>query len=306
RALPIWPVGGAGAGWVFACLLWGSGIAILASYLTGTAVMDLARLAGWEAAMFSFGGAYPEEIGKALGVVVILMTFRGLNRPWHGLATGALVGLGFEVSENIGYGAIFAPLDPSADWIGALLIWGLRTVAGPFLHILWTGLAGWGIGLALFTADRTPGWRARVSLIWLLIPFALHFAWNYTWGTMAMTILAWVVNALIFYPLSIWVFTRAIRLARSDASYSFTPHPMTRIADLPADILALPTAPDPLPIDGIGTGRLAEGHPAAVPHTAPAPAPGIAPTAAPNPTWHEVDAPARNQQPGEGELRAGE
>ena len=121
-----------------------------------------------------------------------------------------------------------------------------------------------------------------------------------------MTILAWVVNALIFYPLSIWVFTRAIRLARSDASYSFTPHPMTRIADLPADILALPTAPDPLPIDGIGTGRLAEGHPAAVPHTAPAPAPGIAPTAAPNPTWHEVDAPARNQQPGEGELRAGE
>ena len=248
RAMPIWPVGGAGAAWVLSCLIWGSGIAILAAYITGLPVIELAQLAGWERAIYSFGGAYPEEIGKALGVVVILMTFRGLNRPWHGLATGALIGLGFEVNENIGYGMMFAPLDPSADWIGALLTWGLRMVAGPFIHILWTALAGWGIGLALFSAGKSAAWRARTAGVWLLIPFVLHFMWNYTWDSTAVLVTAWAINALILYALSVWIFIKAIRMARSDASYSFTPRPLTSVRDLPIEAMA--PAPAPQQVEG--------------------------------------------------------
>lgn len=237
RAMPIWPVGGAGAVWVLSCLIWGSGIATLAAFLTTVPVIELTQLAGWEQAVYSFGGAYPEEIGKALGVVVILMTFRGLNRPWHGLVTGALIGLGFEVNENIVYGMTLAPLDPSADWIGALVVWGVRIVVGPFIHILWTALAGWGIGLALFVAGTSVAWRVRTAAVWLLIPFVLHFMWNYSWDSVAVTFIALAVNALVLYALSIWIFIKAIRMARSDASYSFTPRPLTSVRDLPAQVM---------------------------------------------------------------------
>ncbi|QNE88651.1 PrsW family intramembrane metalloprotease [Corynebacterium incognita] len=61
------------------------------------------------------GGAYPEELAKALGLFLLLVTFRELHRPWHGFLGSAVVGLGFETAEYIFYGFMGALTDPVSD-----------------------------------------------------------------------------------------------------------------------------------------------------------------------------------------------
>ena len=224
RAQSVW--------WVLACLAWGAGFSLVPAYATGGAITQAVYSLGWDEAVASFGGAYPEEPAKALGVVFILMIFRGLNRPWHGFMTGALVGLGFEAYENILYGASLGILHPSSDAAGAVGVLGLRLIAGPFLHIVWTGLVGWGIGQAMFIANRSLGWRFSVAFAWLFIAFAAHFAWNYI-GVEAATIVTSIGAAVVMYPLFVWVFVRGWKQSRQDTSYVFTERALTSVGHLP-------------------------------------------------------------------------
>lgn len=231
RATPFWPRGVSGW-WVVASFGWGASVGMLAASLAGLPWMNLALAMDWEEAFASFGGAYPEEIGKGVGVAVILLAFRRLHRPWHGLATGALVGLGFAANENILYGASLATLHPDSDLAGALQIWAIRLLSGAFMHVAWTAFAGWGLGLAIFTADRSPGWRAGVALGWLAIAFGLHFAWNYMGGGAMEAVARMAIVGVIMYGLFIWLIVRAWRLARSDHSYVATEAPLTSLRQL--------------------------------------------------------------------------
>lgn len=236
RLTPLWPrMGSAGrsALWVGVCLAWGGGFAMMPALLVATPLMDAVGNLGWDAATMSFGGAYPEEPGKALGVVLIVMMFRGLNRPWHALVTGALVGLGFETMENISYGALLGMLDPASDVSGLLEIWGLRIFLGPCLHIIWTAIAGWGIGQSLFAARLSAPRRVLVALGWLAVSFLLHFAWNYQGGQVASAATS-IVAAAVMYPLICWLMWCGWRQARADRSYAYTPRVITSVAQLPA------------------------------------------------------------------------
>lgn len=225
---PMWPDReGAGWRWVLASLLWGGGVSFAFVMVGGIPILVLADRLGLVVTAASFGGAYPEEIAKLLGAGVLLFTFRGLNRPWHGFMTGALIGLGFEVAENAMYGAFGAMLDPNTDLTGTLEMWGLRVVVGPGLHIVFSALAGWGLGQAVFRAGKSTGWRVGVTAGWLFVAFALHFAWNLLWPVEWMQITSYGVVALIMYPLFAWVWIRAHRAARADTSYAFTPRPVT-------------------------------------------------------------------------------
>ena len=213
RLLPIWPKMDRTAMWVTLSLLWGGGMSVLLVAPVAGAMMDGA-MAWWPDAEMSFGGAYPEEPIKALGVVIILMAFSGLNRPWHGLATGALVGLGFEVVENALYGVFLGIMHAENDFQGAVEVWVLRLIVGPLLHTVWTAMVGWGIGQALFsTRGLLPAFG------WLSVAFGLHFAWNYSadpqWLTMA-------IASVVQYPLIIWLVVVASRRARADDTYHVT------------------------------------------------------------------------------------
>ncbi|GAB2503123.1 hypothetical protein CATRI_00705 [Corynebacterium atrinae] len=233
RLSPMWPEkAGAGWKWVMSCIVWGGGVCFVFVFLAGLPVISLVNKAGWDLLEASFGGAYPEEIAKFLGVGVILFAFRGLNRPWHGFMTGALVGLGFEAVENAMYGAFGAALDANSDTTGALYMWGLRLVAGPGLHIVFTALAGWGLGLALFTANKSTAWRWATAGGWLFLAFALHFAWNLMWPTNVLLIVNYVVVAAVMYPIFIWVWLKAHRLCKADTSYSFTQRPLASVEAL--------------------------------------------------------------------------
>ncbi|RNE48211.1 PrsW family intramembrane metalloprotease [Corynebacterium alimapuense] len=223
RRSPMWPdPSGAGWLWVAACLVWGAGVSFLLVMLSGPAILALTEKWGLELTEASFGGAYPEEIGKALGVGVILFSFRALNRPWHGLITGALVGLGFEAIENVLYGAIGAVLDPNSDINGTLWLWAVRLLAGPGLHIVLSALAGWGLGLAIFSAQRSTWWRVQVAGGWLAVAFLLHFAWNLMWPQTWMLIANYLAVSIVMYPLFIWVWVRAHRDCVADDSYAYT------------------------------------------------------------------------------------
>ncbi|RSZ63774.1 PrsW family intramembrane metalloprotease [Corynebacterium hylobatis] len=230
---PMWPDrAGAGWLWVAASLLWGGGVSFLLVTLGGLPILEIADRLGLQLIVASLGGAYPEEIAKVLGIGVILFSFRALNRPWHGLMTGAVVGLGFEVTENAMYGAFGSLLDPNTDLAGALAVWAARIFLGPGLHIIFSALAGWGLGLALFTADRSRAWRLCTAGVWLLVAFGLHFAWNLLPAEYWMRVVNYIAVALVVYPLFVWVWITANREARDDNSYGYTPVPITSVGQL--------------------------------------------------------------------------
>lgn len=217
RLSPMWP---RGAGWVALALLWGGGVSIGLTMVSAPAIMQLVDASGWWQSQAAWGGAYPEEIAKALGVVFVCMAFRQLNRPWHALMVGAIVGLGFETFENLLYGSVMGMMHSSSDWAGFWQTWALRLVAGPFLHIIFTALAGWGIGWALFAASRSFWWRAGAAALWLGIAFALHFGWNYL-ASDYVFVAKNLLLCLILYPLAGWVAYRGTRLARAGGAYAY-------------------------------------------------------------------------------------
>lgn len=250
----VWPR--AGAWWLTACLVWGAGVSFLVVMISGLPLLALMENLGWTFVTASFGGAYPEEIVKALGVAVILLSFRQLTRPWHGFATGAMIGLGFEVFENLLYGTFGAMMDPNSDVLGVIQIWLVRVFAGPGLHVVFTALIGWGIGLALFTAGRSTAWRWGVAVGWIFIGFAFHFAWNLMWEETVMQLINMAVVAVFMYPLFIWVWVHAHRSARRDPSQVTIPLPLMNFAELEGyrrftqgttPTHALPAPPDSTP-----------------------------------------------------------
>lgn len=214
RLLPTWPR--AGIGWVAATFLWGGCVAMSLALAAGPAVSSLVRKTGQYPLDASWSGAYPEEIAKAMGVVLILFGFRSLNRPWHGFMTGAMIGLGFEAIENIQYGAIGAVLNPQDDVAGSLDMWGNRILFGIGLHVVFTSLSGWGIGRAVFVRGMTTPRRWVTGAAWVLLAFLLHFGWNIQWGDERVATTALVVTAVVVYGVFLWVLAVAWRQARQD------------------------------------------------------------------------------------------
>ncbi|MBI8999704.1 PrsW family intramembrane metalloprotease [Corynebacterium sp. CCM 9185] len=230
RFTPLWPR--AGAGYVLAAVLWGATVSPLLVFPLATASTDLPARLGLDLFEASWGGAYPEETVKSLGVLIILFSFRPLVRPWHGFVTGVLVGIGFEVVENALYAVVDSLYDPVSDMDGMLGMWGLRMIGGPFLHVLFTGMVGWGIGVAVFTAGRSRLWRLGTGLVWVGVAFTAHFCWNIMYVNLRMSMVSMAMVALVVYPLFIWVSMRAWRFARADSGYVLLDRPVMSVHQL--------------------------------------------------------------------------
>ncbi|MEK8226591.1 PrsW family intramembrane metalloprotease [Oerskovia sp. M15] len=114
-----------------------------------------------------------------LGVVLVLYAGRAhVTRPLNGLVYGAMVGLGFEVSENVSYIVQGAIMDPNSDAVGALQVGLSRVLIGLGGHAMFTAIAGFGVAYAL-TAFRVPvARRIGMAVGAYLLAWALHFAWN--------------------------------------------------------------------------------------------------------------------------------
>ena len=123
-----------------------------------------------------------EELLKALGLVMIVLVARAqINSVLDGMVYGALVGLGFQVVENIFYALNAVALAGAGDRVGPVVAtFFLRGfLAGLWSHTLFSALAGAGHRLVpgahrqARCSSRWAGARVGLGRAWLV-----HFVWN--------------------------------------------------------------------------------------------------------------------------------
>ena len=122
-----------------------------------------------------------EEIAKTLGVLAIALVARGeVNSVLDGVVYGALVGLGFQIVEDVVFALGAVVLAGQGDQVQPVVATFLLRgfLSGVWSHTLFGALAGAGIGYLVVRTDRP--WRVRlgVALLALLGAWASHVLWN--------------------------------------------------------------------------------------------------------------------------------
>ena len=165
----------AGRTWIggLVAFAWGAVVASLAA----SALNDLAaaRLppaisARWLPTVI---GPMIEELSKAGGFLLVgLAADRALGGVRGRIATGALIGFGFAVAENIGY-YVLAAVQGGYEGLGRAIY--LRGVIQSGNHAVFTAALGAAIG----TADTArAGRRVTIVALGLVTAIALHVVWN--------------------------------------------------------------------------------------------------------------------------------
>lgn len=134
-----------------------------------------ARSRIWDTVASKRLGPLIEEISKGL---IVLLLFLGLQRefdgPLDGIVYGALVGLGFAVTEN----ALFMiTRDPQAQFLHRIVMRGLSG------HATYTALTGLGLGLSRAYRDRpTAGFLPTMGFVAGLVAHTIWNTFNYPVG----------------------------------------------------------------------------------------------------------------------------
>lgn len=164
---------------------WGGLVATSAAIAGSAALQDILAKVGSPALAAEWGpalaGATVEELLKALGVVTIALLARShINSTVDGFVYGALVGLGFQVVENVVFAVNAVALDSARDSVGPVIVTVLLRgfLGGLWSHALFTGLAGAGIAYALVRSDRSVRVRWAVAAALFAGAWGFHFLWN--------------------------------------------------------------------------------------------------------------------------------
>jgi RsiW-degrading membrane proteinase PrsW (M82 family) len=164
---------------------WGGLVATAVSIQGSTALEDLTAKLGSPRLAADWGAtlAAPtvEEIAKTLGIVAIALIARNqINSVLDGVVYGAMVGLGFQVVEDIvfamGAVALAGHGDQVQPVVATFLLRGF--LSGVWSHTLFGALAGAGIGYLVVRTDRSRGVRVGVALLAVLGAWASHALWN--------------------------------------------------------------------------------------------------------------------------------
>jgi RsiW-degrading membrane proteinase PrsW (M82 family) len=148
-------------------ILWGGVVATSAALSGGAALQNLLAKVFSPAAAARWG---PAVTGAAVEELVMV----------DGFVYGALVGLGFQLIEDMVFAlsavALDAGVDAIAPVIGSFLVRGF--LGGLWSHTLFTALAGAGVAYAL-TRRSHPAWqRTAVALLLFGLAAGFHFLWN--------------------------------------------------------------------------------------------------------------------------------
>jgi RsiW-degrading membrane proteinase PrsW (M82 family) len=171
-----------------AAFAWGGVVATSAAIAGGTALQDILAktvspgyAAQWGPAVAAAG---LEEALKLLGVIAVaLLARRSLASMLDGFVYGALVGLGFQVVEDVVFATSAVALDGPRDAVGPVLVtFVLRGfIGGLWSHTLFTALAGAGVAYALVRRDRPMRNRILVAAGLFGAAWGAHFLWNSPW-----------------------------------------------------------------------------------------------------------------------------
>lgn len=154
-----------------AAFLWGAAIAApIASEVNDL----LLATEGLEQAVPSLLAPAVEEIVKASALLVVHAVWRDqVDDPLDGIVYGALAGLGFAATENLGYYTL-AALQGGAPGLGRAL-W-LRGLLQGLNHAAFTAATGAAIGWALGRGGRSA--RAAIAVVGLGAAVLVHILWN--------------------------------------------------------------------------------------------------------------------------------
>lgn len=122
-----------------------------------------------------------EELFKYVGVVLLVMIARTqFPTILSVVVTGATVGLGFQVVEDLVYTANTAIQFPSSDQVAPVIVMlvvrGL--LGGLWSHALYTSIACFGLGYLVARPDRPLGRRVAVAAAFFLLAWSAHFFWD--------------------------------------------------------------------------------------------------------------------------------
>ncbi len=159
--------------------LWGAIVAVIFTVVFGLVASGVVFVTWGEEAANLFGlvvGAPVfEESTKGAALLVLLLAFRHeLDNMLDGIIYGALVGLGFAMTENILY---FGSFFIEGGLAGLLVGFFIRAGIGGFSHAIFTACTGAGIGWARSQYGR-GGWRFVAPFAGLGLAMGLHAAWN--------------------------------------------------------------------------------------------------------------------------------
>ena len=161
--------------------VWGAVAAIGAFALLGNdAVMNLYAKTFGASFAFDWGAALTapvnEELAKGAGMLLLLtLAPRLIRSPFDGLVVGALVGLGFQISEDISYaflGAANTFGDLGAAWTTIIA----RTLASIPSHWMFSGI--FGAGLVWFIGRPEVPARKGLGAALMLTAMLMHGLWN--------------------------------------------------------------------------------------------------------------------------------
>ncbi|MBN1319753.1 MAG: PrsW family intramembrane metalloprotease, partial [Thermoleophilia bacterium] len=167
-------------------LLWGGVVALAFSGIVNTwslsflqHVLPAVRVDSWAAALVA---PVNEELYKGAGLVIIYLMARSeFDSVMDGLVYGAMIGLGFQVMENIQYFMLAA--DGGGGGFGPVVsMYFLRVVlSGIYSHMLFSGLLGFGFAYLVTQRSRPRGRRLWVFCSCVAAAWAAHFVWNSPW-----------------------------------------------------------------------------------------------------------------------------
>jgi RsiW-degrading membrane proteinase PrsW (M82 family) len=171
--------------WSGAAVAWGASAAAGCALLANRGLIDLwakgagTRFAGdWSA---SLSAPLNEETLKLCGVIMIVLAAPAvIQGPLDGLIVGALVGLGFQATENVTYGLNNIVLSGATEPVRAVLDSFAVRVGLTALGSHWTmsGIAGAGVGYLV--ARRRDADRSNVlpAVACLLAAMAMHLIFD--------------------------------------------------------------------------------------------------------------------------------
>jgi RsiW-degrading membrane proteinase PrsW (M82 family) len=166
-------------------LAWGALVATAVSIPASAALEDVVAKLGSPHLAADWGAALAaptvEEIAKTLGVVAIVLVARSqVNSVLDGVVYGALVGLGFQIAEDIVFAVGAVALAGRGDQIQPVVATFLLrgSLSGVWSHTLFSALAGVGVGYLVVRRDRGLARRVGVALLAGAGAWASHVLWN--------------------------------------------------------------------------------------------------------------------------------
>lgn len=164
---------------------WGGLGAVYLAIPANDAIFALASKLGspeftgaWGAAI---AGPTTEEFLKTCGIVLLVLVARTqFLTPLSVVATGAMVGLGFQIVENMVYSTNAAVAAINDDQVSpvmsTVLVRGF--LCGLWSHAVYSAVAAYGVAQFMFRRHQPLAWRIGWFLAFYSLAWGLHAAWN--------------------------------------------------------------------------------------------------------------------------------